>query len=103
MSQMGLGKTLTAIAVLWHHLSGRKARGVVICPSSLVDNWCKEVKRWLSVKLPCIVVKPGQSANAEIKKFVIGDISMGPLLIISYEVDNLLYLSLDNSFDNILI
>jgi SNF2 family DNA or RNA helicase len=39
----GLGKTLTAISVLWACVKGGRAKGVVVCPSSLVDNWEKEV------------------------------------------------------------
>jgi SNF2 family DNA or RNA helicase len=40
---MGLGKTLTAISVLWTYIKGGKCKGLVICPSSLVENWEKEV------------------------------------------------------------
>jgi hypothetical protein len=46
---LGLGKTLTAIAVLWAYLKGGKAKGLIICPSSLVENWEKEV--WLADSL----------------------------------------------------
>lgn len=40
---MGLGKTLTSIAVLWAYVKGRRGKGIIVCPSSLVDNWRKEV------------------------------------------------------------
>lgn len=40
----GLGKTLTAISVLWAYLKGGKCKGLIICPSSLVENWEKEVR-----------------------------------------------------------
>jgi len=40
---MGLGKSLTAIFVLWHYIQQGKYKGVIVCPSALIDNWEKEV------------------------------------------------------------
>eukprot|EP01125_Pyxidicula_operculata_P014877 TRINITY_DN500_c0_g1_i3.p1 TRINITY_DN500_c0_g1~~TRINITY_DN500_c0_g1_i3.p1 ORF type:complete len:943 (-),score=202.97 TRINITY_DN500_c0_g1_i3:122-2950(-) len=50
---MGLGKTLQAITLIWTLLnqspSGIAAvkKCVIVCPSSLVGNWCNEFKKWL--------------------------------------------------------
>jgi DNA repair and recombination protein RAD54 and RAD54-like protein len=51
---MGLGKTFQAIALLWTVLtqsfSGNGptcARGLVVCPASLVNNWRKEIEKWI--------------------------------------------------------
>ena len=44
---MGLGKTLTAISVLWSFVKDARSKGLVVCPSSLVDNWEKEVTLYL--------------------------------------------------------
>ena len=44
--EMGLGKSLTAICVLWSYIRRDKCKCVIVCPSSLVNNWKKEVKRW---------------------------------------------------------
>ena len=41
--EMGLGKTLTSIAVIWTFVKVVGCKAVVACPSSLVDNWEKEV------------------------------------------------------------
>ena len=52
-SQMGLGKTLQVIALTWTLLrqgpSGRPSIGkvLVVCPSSLTENWADEYRKWL--------------------------------------------------------
>ena len=46
--QMGVGKTLTAIATVWAFVRTKTQRKcLIITPSSLVDNWIKEIKHWL--------------------------------------------------------
>jgi SNF2-related domain len=56
---MGLGKTLQGVALIWTLLtSGHEAlggvpvckRAMVVCPTSLVDNWNGEFKRWLQAR-----------------------------------------------------
>lgn len=54
---MGLGKTLTAISVLWSFVRRGGCKGVIVCPSSLVDNWEKEIKKWMGVKLKALCVR----------------------------------------------
>lgn len=51
---MGLGKTLTTIALLWTLLKqspipGHSVieRALIVCPVSLIDNWLKEFNKWL--------------------------------------------------------
>ena len=56
----GLGKSIQAIALIWTCLRqgptgnpvARKA--VVVCPSSLVGNWAKEIDKWLKGALKCV-------------------------------------------------
>ena len=46
---MGLGKTVQVLALLAHERSGdegRPAPTLVVCPTSLVGNWCKEAARF---------------------------------------------------------
>ncbi|WP_435188699.1 SNF2-related protein [Streptomyces sp. bgisy126] len=44
---MGLGKTLTAIAYVLHrHETGHTGPVLVVCPSSLVTNWQREIGRF---------------------------------------------------------
>ncbi|CCF57316.1 hypothetical protein KAFR_0C03240 [Kazachstania africana CBS 2517] len=51
--EMGLGKTLQCIALLWTLLrQGPQGKGlidkcIIVCPSSLVNNWANELVKWL--------------------------------------------------------
>ena len=48
--EMGLGKTIQAIGVMAHldHLSD-KARFLVVCPASVMVNWCREIRRFSNI------------------------------------------------------
>eukprot|EP01041_Mallomonas_annulata_P010825 gene10825-22578_t len=67
--EMGLGKTLTAIAVLWSFVRNGRGKAVIVCPSSLVDNWEKEIKKWMSVKLKPVCARSGPSADEAVDTF----------------------------------
>ncbi|PYG01623.1 Helicase conserved C-terminal domain-containing protein [Georgenia satyanarayanai] len=41
--EMGLGKTVQAIAVMAHLAATGEDRALVVCPASVVVNWCREV------------------------------------------------------------
>lgn len=51
--EMGLGKTLQCIALMWTLLrqgpQGKKLidKCIIVCPSSLVNNWANELDKWL--------------------------------------------------------
>jgi DNA repair and recombination RAD54-like protein len=84
--QMGVGKTLTSIATIWAFVRRGGRKCLVICPSSLVDNWLKEVKHWLGTKLKPLALRPGADAAAVINTFAISMASLYPVMILSYEV-----------------
>jgi len=47
---MGVGKTLTAISTVYAFVRTKTPRKcLIICPSSLVENWVKEIKHWLGM------------------------------------------------------
>ncbi len=48
--EMGLGKTIQAIGVMVHldHLSD-KARFLVVCPASVMVNWCREIRKFSDI------------------------------------------------------
>ncbi len=85
--QMGLGKTLVAISVMSAFAKCRGYKSVVVCPSSLVDNWVKEIKKWLRVTSDNILyIQQGSDARAVINTFAISSVNKYPTLVISYEV-----------------
>eukprot|EP00897_Mesotaenium_endlicherianum_P000660 jgi/Mesen1/10595/ME000852S09900 len=63
-------------------------RAIVVCPSSLVENWGSEVKKWLGTeRLKALVIHAGTCASEAESKFA--DFTNGavwPLLITSYEL-----------------
>ena len=65
---MGLGKTLTSIAVIWAYISQstftQSQRAIVVCPSSLIDNWEKECKKWIGPSLKPLCVRSGSINNS---------------------------------------
>lgn len=92
--EMGLGKTLTAISLIFTSLTQSPwstpliSSAVVTCPSSLVDNWGNEFKKWLGRdKIRCIILKEkGTKAEEKINEFVIQSGLKRVVLIISYEM-----------------
>ena len=57
--QMGLGKTLTSIAVLWAFARKEACKSLIVCPCSLLANWTREIKLWLGIKMNPLVVTSG--------------------------------------------
>ncbi|MEW5317192.1 MAG: hypothetical protein WDW38_008516 [Sanguina aurantia] len=59
---MGLGKSFQSIAILWTLLTtGLKgsptcSKPLILCPSSLVNNWGKEMHRWLGDRVDAVMV-----------------------------------------------
>jgi len=88
--EMGLGKTLTSLALMWTLLrqgpAGRPLgrRTVVACPSSLVENWAAEARKWLGdERFKVIALRPGGDGPAAIAGFLHGGVH--PCMIASYE------------------
>jgi SNF2 family DNA or RNA helicase len=81
--EMGLGKTLTSIAVIYTLYKALGCKAVIVCPSSLVENWEKEIRKWLGVKVVPLVARPNNKLDDEISLFTNNNV---PVLIISYEM-----------------
>ena len=44
---MGLGKTLQSLAAATKLIINNEIKNVlIICPSTLVNNWCEEIEKW---------------------------------------------------------
>lgn len=91
---MGLGKSLQAISLIWTMLKQGRANGgltqkaVIVCPASLVANWVNEVKKWLGDdRLKPVALEGGSStfgAKQSLAAFINGNVRR--LLIVSYEM-----------------
>ena len=44
--EMGLGKTMQALAAMVHLANSGYTHFLVLCPLSVVENWCREIKRF---------------------------------------------------------
>ncbi len=50
--EMGLGKTIQAIAAMTHLFSeNRQSFFLVVCPASVLVNWCRELKKFSSIQV----------------------------------------------------
>ncbi|CAI5437798.1 unnamed protein product [Caenorhabditis angaria] len=93
--EMGLGKTLQCITLLWTLLRQSPdacptlSKSIIVCPSSLVKNWDKEIKKWLGTRVNAMPVDSGKReliiqcltsfmADTKLRAAI-------PVLIISYE------------------
>ena len=77
--EMGLGKTLQALALLaWRKRSGAaKTPSLVVCPTSLLENWRNEANRF-TPELKCMILHGSQRAEA------FADLPHQDLIITSY-------------------
>lgn len=107
--EMGLGKTLQCLTLMWTMLKqgpqGKRSidKCIIVCPSSLVNNWANEIVKWLgpgSLSPLAIDGKKSSLNNGTVAQAIRAwAIAQGrnivkPVLIISYEtlrrnVDNL--------------
>jgi DNA repair and recombination protein RAD54B len=93
--EMGVGKTLQVLALLWTLLRQSPAAGgapalrraVVVCPASLVRNWKAEAAKWLGVERLGVLTVEGGGAGAKAAAASWANKAQAkwPLLIVGYE------------------
>ena len=64
---MGTGKTLTSLAVVHSLCKHGKRKCVVVCPSTLIDNWRNEIKTWFpdSLNRTTVYMAGGRSNSSK--------------------------------------
>jgi hypothetical protein len=72
--EMGLGKTVQAIAVA--HLYRDEWPLLILCPVSLMENWAREIMRWLGISRARMVCLNGSKQRA--------DLSVHSVVIVAY-------------------
>ncbi|MFH4976487.1 hypothetical protein AB6A40_003196 [Gnathostoma spinigerum] len=93
--EMGLGKTLQCITLMWTLLrQGPDTKptinkAIIVCPSSLVKNWDKEIAKWLGGRVNSLPIDSGGreeiTHNLEMFMTQSGVRVPIPVVIISYE------------------
>ena len=78
---MGLGKTLQVISVLASN-KNNDIPSIVVCPSSLVLNWKKEIEKWSNNRLKTLII----SGDASARKNLINTYLDYDVLITSYDL-----------------
>lgn len=86
--EMGLGKTLQTIALLWTLLKQSPygdgstviKKALIVCPATLINNWRKEIRKWLGLDRIGVLVA---DAKTRISHFTHG--KSYSIMIISYE------------------
>lgn len=87
--EMGLGKTIQAIALMVALRNIGATHFMVICPASVIANWCREITE----KSDLIVVKiHGQDKSVALENWV----HNGGVAVTTYETTS--YIDLDDSF-----
>lgn len=87
--EMGLGKTIQAIALMVALRNIGATHFMVICPASVIANWCREITE----KSDLIVVKiHGQDKSVALENWV----QNGGVAVTTYETTS--YIDLDDSF-----
>ena len=67
--EMGLGKTVQAIAVMAHmNSSAAGGRFLVVCPASVLINWCREIRKFSSIEAHLIHGSGRENAFANWKR-----------------------------------
>lgn len=84
--EMGLGKTLQAISVLSAFTKTKRRRGIIICPSSLIENWRNEMRKWMSVSMDPLLIQPGSKPTPIEKIRAFSTNTRNYVMIISYEM-----------------
>lgn len=87
--EMGLGKTIQAIAAMVSLKNTGATHFIVVCPASVVSNWCREIQKHSKLKATKI---HGSNKTAAFKSWL----KSGGVAVTNYE--SLSYINLDDNY-----
>jgi DNA repair and recombination protein RAD54B len=93
-ADVGTGKTLVALSIVWSLCRNGKGKGVIVTPSSLVDNWKHEIQKWFPKTLSRTALfisgsnrgSGPRGTDSVVLDFASSHPSMRPLLVLSYDM-----------------
>ncbi len=87
--EMGLGKTVQAIAAMVHLRNGGATHFAVVCPASVLTNWCREIEKHSDLG---VIRVHGSAKTAALQKWI----TEGGVAVTTYETTSAF--ELDDSF-----
>ena len=82
--EMGLGKTVQAIAAMVHLRNKGASHFAVVCPASVLTNWCREIEKHSDLK---VVRVHGNGKESAVR----GWIADGGVAVTTYETTSVFY------------
>ena len=89
--EMGLGKTIQAIATMVSLKNTGATHFLVICPASVIENWCREIRR--HSKLSVIKIH-GEGRKSALQEWI----QVGGVAVTNYETTGIFHLSTEFNF-----
>ena len=85
---VGTGKTLVGLVVMYSLTRHFNSKGIIVAPSSLIINWKNEMKKWLPINAynSTLFVQSNSRSDALVYKFIHSSSESIPLLVISYDL-----------------
>ena len=87
--EMGLGKTIQAIATMVSLKNTGATHFVVVCPASVITNWCREIRKQSMLQVTKV---HGQGRDSALKEWI----KTGGVVVTTYETTN--YFTLEDNF-----
>ena len=87
--EMGLGKTVQAIATMVSLKNTEESHFIVVCPASVLSNWCREIKKHSLLR---VVKIHGSGRNEALRSWL----KNGGVAVTTYETTG--YINLDDGF-----
>ena len=94
--EMGLGKTVQAIAAMVSLRNEGATHFVVVCPASVLSNWCREINKHSDLS---VIMVHGSSRSASVSKWL----EEGGVAVTTYETTGAIELEDNFKFDYMVV